>query len=599
MKVDRSLLMTAREGRRWHEYKASMGPLYPGYPNFDIYMNWLKDRFAEYGCVDFLEHHWTHETYRVNDWPDHESGALDLEIEGEKIPVGTFLMLSPSTGKEGLKAPLIYHDASRGGPENGEFEGRIVVMEERPMPSKPFTDQFLASYVITDTNYRSGPEEPREMLEIVDPEKNNSWNTRWSFFQWMNLVKLARKGKAAGMIIVSRLTYGTLKGLYDRQQRHDVPSLVIDRTLREKVVGAAKEGKNAKLTLISEFFPADAWNFLCFLPGRHYGTDRDEYVSINNHVDAMSLTQDNGCLGSLGIARYFSHIPQEEREKTLLFCIDSRHFIEGFENGNFAHDPYQVYPEVAKKVVVTIGLEHMGEMEAAEDYANNTMVPTGRPEYSFMKADDNDWCARVLIEAAIDSGLERADIKIDGRPGIHGMYKGLVRAVQASVHRLGKCVIGEAGNWPGAHTQTFSGMEYFGEKKFRDEVHLWTQVTGCMMETDSIVYDTVWSDLNIEIRRAAAEDPDKVLQKLMPMPTDTEREVRKDRKVISERAKEGLLSLVSGIFRRVEDGSYLQAADRLEREAVPAAQLLGADEVTAAAKKAAEALREYISRREG
>ena len=543
MKVDKTLLMTAEEGTAWHEFKASCGPLYPGYPYFNKYMNWVKDRLVEYGCVDVMEHHWTHESYRVNDWPVWDTGAMGLTVDGQEIPVGTFLMFSTSTGEEGLTAPLTYYDATAGMPEEGAFEGKIVVMEDFPFPEKPYEKKFLESYVVTDTNYRSDPEIPAPMLELVDPTVNNSWATRWSFSNWcFEMVPYAKKGKAAGLLIASRLTLGALRGLYDRHMTRPMPSLVIDRTNGPALVEAAKAGKTATMKLISEFFPADAWNFVCFLPGVNYGTDKDEYITINVHTDAMSLTQDNGSLGALGICRYFSHIPQAERKKTLLFCIDSRHFIEGFENGNIAHDPYQVFPELVKKVTVTVGLEHMGEMEGAEDYEHNTMVPTGRPEFSFMKADDNDYCARILIEAAVDSGLERADIKIDGRPGIHGMYKGLVRAVQASTHKLGVCVIGEAGNWCGAHTQTFSTMEYFGPKKFRDEVHTWTQVVLNMMETDSRVYDIVWSRLNTAIRALHAGGK------------------------IGGPAMEGLLSLVSGIFAQAEAGEFETAARRLGKE---------------------------------
>ena len=545
MKVDKELLMTAEEGTEWHEFKASLGPIYPGYDSFEPFLNWVKEKLEGYGCTDTRVHHWTHETYRVNDWPDHESGALGLSVDGRDIPVGTFLMLSQSTEESGLTAPLMYYNPAEGVPEENAFSEKIVVMEEPPMPEKPFSERFLESYVVTDTNYRSGPKIPAEMFEIVDPTVNNSWNTRWSFGFWGNLAEIAAKGNAAGLLIVSRLTYGTLKGLYDRQMKRPIPSLVIDRVNGREILKAAQEGKTACMKLISRFFPADAWNFVTFLPGRDYGTEQDQYVTVNVHVDAMSLTQDNGALGAVGIARYFSHISQMQRRKTLLFCIDSRHFIEGFEFGNFEHDPYQVWPDLVPKVTVTVGLEHMGEMEGAEDYENNVMVPTGRPEFSFMKADDNDFCARILTEAAIDSGLQRADIKIDGRPGIHGAYKGLVRAVQASCHRLDVCVIGEAGNWCGAHTQTFSGMEYFGPKKFRDEVHTWTQVVQDLMDTDAVVYDVSWSQLNTAIRELT----------------------RKGR--ITASHTEGLLNLISEIFREVEDGAYLRAKERLEKELKP------------------------------
>ena len=542
MKPNSKWLMTMEEGENWNAYKATLGPLYPGYPNFDKYMNWLKNKFTEYGCIDILEHHWNHESYRVNDWPDHNSGALGLTVNGRIVPVGTFLMLSGTTEEKGLTAPLAFYDSALGEPQPKSFSGKIVVMETLPHPQKPFDYNYLNSYVITDTNYRSGPEPPADILEIPDPTISNSWNTRWDFGQWGTLQKYAEIGDASALIVASNLTFGCLEGLYDRQRRHAMPCIVIDREAKKEVIVDARNGKSATVTLLSQYFDCDAWNFICFLPGKNYGIDNDEYITINVHTDAMPLTQDNGSLGALGIARYFSNVPQEQRNKTLLFCIDSRHFIEGFEFGNWEHDPYQVYPHLIKKVTATVGLEHMGEMEAAEDYEHNRMIPTGRPEYTFMKANDNDYCEKILIEAAIDSGLERADIKIDGRPDIHGMFKGLVRAVQASCHKLNVCEIGQAGNWPGAHTQTFSTMQYFGPKKFRDEVHTWTQVVGNMMETDSRVYNICWSKLNTAIRKLAADS------------------------IIDELIQQSLLSKISAIFSEVEAGEYEKAICHLSTD---------------------------------
>lgn len=564
--IRRELLMTQEEGTLWHEFKATLGPIYPGYDSFDTYMNWLKDRLAEYGCVDFLEHHWTHETYRVRDWPRRTEGTMKLEVEGNEIPVGTFAQLSPSTGPEGLTAPMLYYDVNEGEPEEGAFAGRIVVMEEPEIPAPPYDEKFLQSYAITDTNYRSAPLPPADMLEHPDAAVSNSWATRWSFGSWMfRLVPYAVRGGAAGLLIASRLTYGTLYGLYDRQENR-MTTLIVDREAAKELLPAAREGKTATMTLISEFFPADAWNFVCWLPGKDYGTERDQQISINIHVDAMSLTQDNGSLGLLGIVRYFAQLPRSRRNKTLLLCIDSRHFIEGFEWGNVSHDPYVVYPHIKDKVVACLGLEHMGEMEGAADFEHNTMVPTGRPEFTFMVADDNDYCADLLIRSAINSGLERADIKIDGRPGLHGTYKGLVRAVQAKVHKLGVCVMGQAGNWCGAHTQIYSTMQYFGAKKFADEVALWTEVVQGLMDTDCAVYHISWANLNTEIRRAAGDGQ------------------------IPQEAKEGLLLSVASLFREAEKGEYSMAAARLEYEIIPAAGYLKAEGIIRAAREVVKML---------
>lgn len=564
----RELLMTEEEGLAWHALKAEKGPLYPGYPGYDPFLNWLKDQFAGYGCVDFREHHWTHNTYFVDDFPKRKPGTMELLVDGKEFPVGTSVQLSAPTDEKGITAPLVWYDIDQGEPEDGAFEGKIVVMGEPPMPSPPFSDNFLQSYVVTDTNFRSDPEPPAPMFEIVDPALNNSWATRWSFGSWSaKQVPWAMKGGAVGCIVASELPMGGLYGLYDRQSVHGPTTLILDRTQKDAIIGAAKSGKSAVMKLDARFFDADAWNFICYLPGAQYGTEKDEEIAINCHIDAMSLTQDNGALGILGIVRYFSKLRQDERAKTLLICVDSRHFIEGFEHGNAAHDPYVVWPEIKKPITACLGLEHMGEMEGAYDYEKNEMIPTGRPEFSFMVTDDNDFCAHLLIRAAINSGLERADIKIDGRPGLHGAYKGLVRAIQAKAHRLGVCVMGEAGNWPGAHTQKYSTLSYFGAKKFRDEVALWTEVTSALMETDSRVYDIAWSDLNTAIRKAAGDG------------------------IITETAKEGLLMGVASLFRDAEAGDFDVAAWRLEHEIVAAAEDLGLETVVKASKMTAEMLR--------
>ena len=47
--VDTSKLMPEELGLEWNEYKATCGPLYPGYPHYDEYLTWVKDKLTEYG----------------------------------------------------------------------------------------------------------------------------------------------------------------------------------------------------------------------------------------------------------------------------------------------------------------------------------------------------------------------------------------------------------------------------------------------------------------------------------------------------------------------------------------------------------------------
>lgn len=557
-KIDPALAMPAELGREWHEFKDGCYALYPGYTHFDEYLNYIKDKLTEYGCVDILEHHWDFESYLCEDYPERHDEMQWIKIDGEDIPVATHVQLcGADMDPAGVTAEMVLWDMADGDPEDNAFDGKIVVMKPQPFPEPPYSESFMSTYVITDTNYRSDPPMEAGLLEIVQPEDNCDWVGRWDFGQWGAMNKAAIKGNAVGVIILSMLPWSQVFTLIDRQSvRNPAPVLVVDNKTAQTVEEAAAAGKEATMYLEATFKTCDNWNYLYFLPGKNYGTDQDEYITINSHSDAMNLVQDNGALGILGIFHYFSQIPQEKRNKTLVACVDTRHFIEGFETGNFADDPYQVFPEVVDKVSVTVGVEHLGSMGGKWDPETGDMVPNDLPNLSFCKADDNDWCTDVLIQAAIDSGLERADIKVDGRPGNSGKYKGLVRAVQASTHKLGKAVIGEAGSWTGTNTQEATGIKYWGEKKFRDEIYMWTQVVANMMDTDAMVYDICWSNLNTAIRNLA---PAKA-------------------NIVDDRTVEGMIKNVSSIFTHCVAGDYATAADRLEKETIRNAKDLAGED---------------------
>lgn len=545
-KIDPSLVMPSELGREWHEFKDGCYALYPGYTHYDEYLNFIKDKLTEYGCVDILEHHFDFDSYLCEDYPERHEEMQWIKIDGEDIPVATHVQLcGADMDPAGVTAEMVVWDMADGEPEDGAFKDKIVVMKPKQFPEPPYDESFMKTYVITDTNYRSDPQMEVGLLEICQPEDNCDWIGRWDFGQWGDMNDAAIKGGAVGVIILSLLPWSQVFTLIDRQKvRNPAPVLVVDNATALKVEEAALAGKEATMYLEATFKVCDNWNFLYFLPGKNYGTDEDEYVTINSHSDAMNLVQDNGALGTLAIFHYFSQIPQEKRNKTLVACVDTRHFIEGFETGNFANDPYQIFPEVVDKVSVTVGLEHLGSMGGKWDPETGDMVPNGLPNLSFCKTDDNDWAADMLIQAAIDSGLERADIKIDGRPGNSGKLKGLVRAVQASTHKLGKAVIGEAGSWTGTNTQEATGIKYWGEKKFHDEMYMWTQAVANLMDTDAMVYDICWSNLNTAIRNLGKTG------------------------VVDATTVEGMIKNVSNIFTHCIAGDYELAATRLEKETI-------------------------------
>src|SRR5207237_2839634 len=109
------------------------------------------------------------------------------------------------------------------------------------------------------------------------------------------------------------------------------PTLTLDRVNGVKVIADAKAGKTATLTLTARFARDTGKAIIAYLPGRNYGTPQDEQVLLATHTDAMSLIEENGGLGMLGIMSYFNRVAKNERARTLISYFDCRHFMPGGE----------------------------------------------------------------------------------------------------------------------------------------------------------------------------------------------------------------------------------------------------------------------------
>ena len=151
------------------------------------------------------------------------------------------------------------------------------------------------------------------------------------------------KGHAAGIVIVYDLSPGMAFGLAQRSVYTEngraglgatyinCPTLTLDRVNGAKVLADAKAGKMATLTLRARFQRDTGKAIIAYLPGKNYGTPQDEQVLLATHTDAMSLIEENGGLGMLGIMLYFNRVPKSERARTLIFYFDCRHFMPGAE----------------------------------------------------------------------------------------------------------------------------------------------------------------------------------------------------------------------------------------------------------------------------
>jgi hypothetical protein len=330
------------------------------------------------------------------------------------------------------------------------------------------------------------------------------------------------------MVIVYDLSPGAAFGLTQRSvyttdgnagtsaSYIDCPTLTLDRVNGAKVLTDAKAGRMGTLTLIARFERVTARSPIGFLPGKNYGTGADEQVLVAAHTDSMSLVQDDGGLGILGILSYFNQIPRAQRARTIGVYFDCRHFMPGGEGAWVQYDYYHIHKDKLKPIVATVGLEHMGGRETIEvgPGGNEYTYSKERPEdggviTSLMDVNNNNiWMIEAIAKAATDNKWPRVDVKARGTDvGVNGGYQSGVRSAVNKGREYGIPGLGLAADWPGAWTQTYAQLDTeagpagFDKNYFVQQVAGMTQLTGELMMVNPVVIDFGWGDLETAIKK--------------------------------------------------------------------------------------------------
>ncbi|MFZ3213966.1 MAG: hypothetical protein WA188_20860 [Terriglobales bacterium] len=320
----------------------------------------------EYGAVDLVYQDMPYNHYVVNDWPDPKTHIYGSGVEVERLVsdgagisvVASYGQTSGFTPAAGITAPMLYYNPASP-PTNAEIAGKILVFQTAPEPaavpgSNPpysYADSYLGSYAFTDYEYQT-PGKWWPMYTYVPASVTSFYHSRFVWSQLNGFATIGMKGNAAGMVVVYDYSPGAAFGIIQRSVYsltssggadtvyQNVPTLCLDRVNGAKVIADAQAGKTATLTLIADFQIDTGHWVLGYLPGKYYGTAQDQQILLATHTDAMSLVEEDGGLGMLGIMHYFSHIPQSERPTTLIFWFDGRHFMPGAEGSWPQYDYY-------------------------------------------------------------------------------------------------------------------------------------------------------------------------------------------------------------------------------------------------------------------
>ena len=527
-RINPQFMITPNQAWDWNVFKARCGPTYAGSAGWKRYTDFLISKLPEFGAVDLEYVDIPYDHYIVDDWPDrrthmHDSGMAveKLVTDGTPVPVvASYGMTSGFTPPEGLTAPMLYYDPASP-PAAGDVAGKILVFQTAPYPNPPYSNSFLDSYTLTDCEWRS-PGKWHPMYTPPPTSVTSSYHCRWVWAQLNGFASIGIKGHAAGIVVVYDLSPGAAFGLAQRSvytpdgkaglgaKYVNCPTLTLDRVNGAKVLTDAKAGKTATLMLNARFERTTGRAIIAYLPGRNYGTPQDEQVLIATHTDAMSLIEENGGLGLLGILSYFNHTPRSARPRTLVLYFDCRHFMPGGEGSWPQFDYYTVHPERLKPIVATMGVEHMGGRQTIEtgpgsnQYVYSSELPeNGGVITSLMDVYNNNiWLVEAIARAATDNHWPRVDVKAgNAGPGVNGGFQGSVKSPMNKGRAYRIPGIGLAGDWPGGWTQTYAqldteaGARGFDKDYFVQQVAGLSQLAAEFMLVKPVVIDLGWGTL--------------------------------------------------------------------------------------------------------
>jgi PA domain len=344
--------------------------------------------------------------------PRWEATSWGLEVKPSsgaafEVPVTSYYPYSGQTGKEGVTGELVtmeYVRAANVSPQQPEefhipfdVKGKIVLIE---CPIRP---SFNAKVDRVWNVYTEGT----ELLPDVRAVNGRGAAPPLDAF---------KKAGAVGLVLAwTNISDEQAADQYVPFGRalQDFPTIYVGKKSGASLKAVAGTGAKATLRLEANVFPDTATDTLIgTLPG---ATD-DEIVIVNSHTDGPNAIEENGGIGIVALARYFSKLPKSDRKRTLVFPLTTGHFAHAYVPSIAGF--VKQHPDLVKKAVASITVEHLGCQEWLDD-ASGRYAYTGKAELSFCFTG-NEGIADVMLEGVTGTGDKRVAIFKGRGPGEGG-----------------------------------------------------------------------------------------------------------------------------------------------------------------------------------
>jgi hypothetical protein len=474
-RVNPNWIISENEAMAWHKVKDSKGPALTGNESWRHFLQFLEVKLKEYGCVSVHRSSWMFDRMETSYWPDDSKWSL--VSNGKRMKVANYGANCGLTGPEGVAAELVLWD-----PVNKpDVTGKIVVF--RPVPRAEVREAFSGADYEYMTAFESWPHEggavPQELM-ATPSIASAVWDEMTASAAIIHEVEPA---KPAGLIFAMNLNRAGTEGLYTFPvpEQYDFPSVYLDNTNGDQVIADAKAHATAMIRVEGRHVQSEAYELIAYLPGRDYGTDKDEQVQLRTHTDGPSISQDDGAFGLLGVVKYMSNMARKDRPRTLLIELDCRHFMPGAERAWQAQDYFAKFPSARDKVVGLIAMEHMGQIDYVFD--GDDLKPSGRSMQTWIYSPTDQKMIDYAYQAAQENRVPSAIIRSPGQPGVHGKSQGPWYGMGGVSRILGLPAYSMQGDL-GAYWAFSGRINRFDPRSFTREVSLFCQLTGYLMRVD-------------------------------------------------------------------------------------------------------------------
>jgi len=375
--LDIDKLPSEQEVWAWQQRLDGYGPRLTGNAAHRQMIDDLEAELRQMGLQTHRDRH-SFTKWEAKQWALSVVGENGRE---EELPVAFYYPYSGSTSQEGVTAELVY--CGKGPGKFRDAAGKIAVVE--------VSSPRLPSALFCKRRSSYPPEEriPRLLSNSVVS----------SVLRGPKLEQAAAAGALGVICIWSELSEANAEAQYlpFTTGPQQCPALWVGKTAGRRLKQLAQQGARARLLLTADREEgAKSDTLYAVLPG----TDERESIIINTHTDGPNACEENGAIGLLAMARYFSSLPIGERQRTLVFAFVTGHFqipqfgIHGQATTRWLHDHPELWDGKGAhaKAVAGLTLEHLGCLEWKDRQSGDDIVygPTGRLDMELVYAGNQE-----------------------------------------------------------------------------------------------------------------------------------------------------------------------------------------------------------------